>query len=366
MSDDSMLEQHRVWEAWAQVDPYWAILSEPDRKGGKWDLDEFFSSGVEEIGLLLGQLDDRHIDVTRGRCLDFGCGAGRLSQALAQEFEHVDGVDISETMISLARASNRHGERCTFHLNTESDLSLFDDGTFDFAFTMIVLQHNPPEVAEGYIRELVRVLAPNGVAVFDMPAALRKTVLLPPESHKAGIEIVSGPSRMEPGETATVVARVTNASGVDWPAGTRLALGNHWLSDSGDLMVLDDGRSRVAEAVAAGEAVQRELQVTAPQRPGDHRLALDLVEELICWFGDRGSELAELPVEVRATHATEAAATDDTSSEEAEPGLFGMYGLSRERVLAAVAEGGGEPLDVVAYDIGDDEWDAFRYFIVKR
>jgi SAM-dependent methyltransferase len=365
MSDGPMTEQQRVWEAWAQVDPYWAILSDPGRKGGKWDLDEFFSSGVKEIGLLLGQLEERHIDVTRGRCLDFGCGAGRLSQALAGEFEHVDGVDISETMIELARASNRHGDRCTFHVNTEPDLGLFDDGTFDFAFTMIVLQHNTPDVAEGYIRELVRILAPGGVAVFDMPSQLREAPSLPPGSHKAQIEIVSGPRRMQPGETAIVVARVTNTSSVDWPANTRLALGNHWMSDGGDLLVLDDGRSRVMDAVAAGDALLVELEVTAPQRPGDHRLALDLVEELICWFGDRGSETAELPVRVRGSRFTRGARTGAASGDGEEPVLFGMYGLSRERVLAAVAESGGEVLEAAVHDIGDVEWDAFRYFVVK-
>jgi SAM-dependent methyltransferase len=361
-----MLEQHRVWEDWARADPYWAILSDPERKGGKWDVDEFYRSGVDEIGLVLGQLAERHLEVARGRCLDFGCGAGRLSQALAEEFEHVDGVDISETMIRMANEHNRHGDRCTFHLNSAPDLGLFDDGTFDFVFTTIVLQHNPPDMAEGYIRELVRVLAPNGVAVFDMTAQLRKTMLLPPGSHMAEIEIVSGPRRMEPGETATVVARVTNTSGEDWPAGTRLALGNHWLSDGGDLLVLDDGRSRVVDQVAAGDAVRLELQVTAPQRPGDHRLALDLVEELICWFGDRGSETAELPVRVQKGRFTREARTGPTSSDGAEPALFGMYGLARERVLAAVAESTGEAVDVVAYDVGGDEWDGFRYFIVKR
>jgi SAM-dependent methyltransferase len=362
-----MDEQHRVWEAWAQVDPYWAILSEPHGKGGKWDLDEFFSSGREEIDLLLGQLDERHIEVNRGRCLDFGCGAGRLSQALAEKFERVDGVDISETMIELARKSNRYADRCTFHLNTEPDLSLFDDGTFDFVFTMIVLQHNTPDVAEGYIRELVRILARDGVAVFDMPSQLREAAFLPPDSHRAEIELVSAPRRLPPGETATVVARVTNASGFDWPANSRLALGNHWRSDGGDLLVLDDGRARIMDEVAAGASVERELVVTAPQRPGDHRLELDLVEELICWFGDRGSETTELPVRVqKGRFGRGPGAPAATSSDGDEPAMFGMYGLPRERVLAAVAEGGGEVLEAVAYDIGDPEWDAFRYFVVRR
>jgi SAM-dependent methyltransferase len=362
-----MAEQHRVWEDWARADPYWAILSDPDRKGGKWELEEFYRSGVEEVARVLGQIDERQLEVARGRCLDFGCGAGRLSQALAEKFERVDGVDISETMIRLANERNRYGERCTFHLNTRPDLSLFGNGTFDFVFTTLVLQHNPPPVAEGYIRELVRVLAPGGVAVFDMPVRLRG-VKLPNGSRRAAIRMESGPRSLEPHQKATVAAQVTNTSGIDWPAGARVVLGNHWRSTGGELLVRHDGRCPMTEGLAAGGSRRLELEVTAPQQPGRYRLELDLVEDGVCWFAERGSPTAEAVVRVtsRGLSRGRAGRKQVVAEDTGDPAPFSMNALRRRRVQAAVLESGGEIVDMVPHQTGGPSWKTFRYYVVRR
>ena len=44
-------ERHRQdWEHLAEIDPLWAVLTVPGRKGGRWDVDEFFATGEAEIG----------------------------------------------------------------------------------------------------------------------------------------------------------------------------------------------------------------------------------------------------------------------------------------------------------------------------
>jgi SAM-dependent methyltransferase len=160
----------RNWDLLGERDPLWAILSEKDKKGARWDLDAFFRSGVEEIDAVLARLRAAGADPARGRALDFGCGAGRLAQALAAHFASVDGVDVSAAMVELARKHNRHGERVRYHLNGAPDLALFADGVFDFAYTSITLQHVEPVFALGYVRELLRVLSPRGVLVFQLPS----------------------------------------------------------------------------------------------------------------------------------------------------------------------------------------------------
>ena len=173
-SDDRLTHQQEVWESWAQADPLWAILSDPARRGRQWDVEEFFATGKPDIDLALSQAGRFGLPARRGRALDFGCGVGRLTQALGAEFEHADGVDISDTMIDLARQYNKLGERCVYHVNLAADLALFEDRTMDFVFSTIVLQHVPPQHAATYITEFVRLLAPGGAAVFDMTAAMRK------------------------------------------------------------------------------------------------------------------------------------------------------------------------------------------------
>jgi len=98
---------------------------------------------------------------------------GRLSQALAEHFREVHGVDIAPSMLDLARDLNRHGDRCRYHLNQAKDLTLFGDGEFDFAYSNITLQHMPSRLAAIYIRELCRVLSPEGVLIFQLPGHLK-------------------------------------------------------------------------------------------------------------------------------------------------------------------------------------------------
>lgn len=163
----------RNWEAFARDDPLWAILTFPGKEGGRWSPEEFFALGRAEIDGVLQGASRLGLPRGRERALDFGCGVGRLTQALCRHFARCDGVDISPTMIERARALNAHGERCAYHLNDRPDLTLFADATFDLVYSNIVLQHVPPRNALRYVGELVRVLRPGGLLVFQLPAHMR-------------------------------------------------------------------------------------------------------------------------------------------------------------------------------------------------
>ncbi len=120
---------------------------------------------------MIGHLDERRWGPqNKKRALDFGCGVGRLTQALAAHFEQVDGVDVSRGMIKLADDLNPFPDSCRFHLNQAGDLALFETGSFDFVFSQITLQHMPPKYSRRYIREFIRLLRPGGVMVFQIPA----------------------------------------------------------------------------------------------------------------------------------------------------------------------------------------------------
>lgn len=159
----------RNWERLAAADPFWAALSD-DGKLGAWDVQEFLESGEAHVTWILAYVSELGVPVRRDRALDFGCGPGRFTGALADAFADVDAVDVSDSMIEKAR--RLHGDRVHFHVNTRPDLALFEDGRFDFILTYLVLQHIPAPLALEYIGEFVRVLAPGGVAAFQAPDAL--------------------------------------------------------------------------------------------------------------------------------------------------------------------------------------------------
>ena len=169
----------RHWDEFGRRDPYWAILTDPAKKGNKWDLDEFFRTGEHEVDDVLAWVESLGVTTRRGRALDFGCGAGRISQALGRHYEHVIGVDIAPSMIALANKHNRRGEKCRYVLNEHADLRQFKDSSVDFIYSRLVLQHLRPKVIKAYVAEFARLLDVGGVAVFNVPASPLDTPVAP-------------------------------------------------------------------------------------------------------------------------------------------------------------------------------------------
>ncbi len=160
----------RTWNRLARADPLWAVLAASEKRGNRWDRAEFFATGAQAVEGILAHLSSLGVELQHRKALDFGCGVGRLTQALAPHFDEVWGVDIAPAMVELAGACNQHGTRCRYLLNESDNLSLFPDRTFDFVLSLITLQHMPPTIAHRYLREFVRVLTPGGVLVFQAPA----------------------------------------------------------------------------------------------------------------------------------------------------------------------------------------------------
>lgn len=168
----SKLEKLRDnWEGFAEVDPLWAILTDPDKENGRWDISEFFAAGKGEIKTVLEYLKSLNLDVKTigGPALDFGCGVGRLTQALSEYFDLCYGIDISAKMIEQANGFNKYPEKCNYIVNTSDNLSVFDIDYFGFIYTSVVLQHIPYQYIKEYLKEFIRVLKPGGVLVFQLP-----------------------------------------------------------------------------------------------------------------------------------------------------------------------------------------------------
>ncbi len=152
----------RDWERLAQLQPHYAVLTEERFRAEKLDeaaLREFFESGVSDAGMLFTLIEQYLGGPFAARdVLDFGCGAGRLSLALAARAERVVGIDVAPTMLSIARrhAQERGVENVRF---TETP----GDETFDLICSLIVFQHIPVAAGEAILRDLLRRVRPGGV-----------------------------------------------------------------------------------------------------------------------------------------------------------------------------------------------------------
>jgi SAM-dependent methyltransferase len=310
-----------VWDRLGRDDPYWAAVTWEGKEHGRWSVEDFFTTGANEIAVIFRAVAEHGWTVGRRRALDFGCGPGRLTQALAEHFESVDGVDIAASMIALARRHNRYPERCRYHHNTAPDLRLFDGGTFDFVYSSLVLQHMPPENAKGYVREMMRVATRGGLVVFQIPShrglsepppGARQTLALEPLPDSAfHAEIVPAESTMDvrAGSTLALALRVTNRGSNVWPSlsgpDRRFAvqIGNRWLS-RGTVRKEDDGRALLPYDVAPGQEVRVGLEVRVPDTDGEYDIEIDVVQEDVAWFRERGSRPAAVRCRVSGGQPT--------------------------------------------------------------
>lgn len=390
----------RDWEAYGHHDPFFGVLSDPSKRGGRWDPDAFLASGRQHVANLMVSLRDSGITVSAGRALDFGCGLGRLTQPLAEYFDHVVGVDVAGSMIRRARRLNRHGDRCTYVLNRAPDLARFDDGAFEFVHSCIVLQHLPPELASTYIREFFRVCRPGGLVVFQVPSALRAreasggAFALSDRDYSARIELARPLPIFHTGALTTVALTVRNTGHAAWrhdvptdEAG-HIRVGNHWRSSDGTVLVRDDGRAALSKTVIPGERIDVDLVVRAPPHAGAYLLELDLVQELVCWFGEKGSPTMSVPVAVHGAEVSSLAspAVPARATPVATPAStttlrwsfgdriaewlgrlrrvkpeFPMHPIPRPEVERLVTDSGGTVVRVFEDDACGDGWVSYTY-----
>jgi len=165
----------KAWQFYGSSDPYFGVLTEERFTAGHLDPSTraaFFSSGEDYVASVFDTAR-RHLDESFAprRALDFGCGVGRLTLALAQRCDAVVGVDISPAMLDEAR----NNARCFGYTNT--DFVLSDDtlslvvGDYDLIHSFIVFQHIGPRRGRAILRKMLALLVDGGVGVLHFTYA---------------------------------------------------------------------------------------------------------------------------------------------------------------------------------------------------
>lgn len=158
------------WKTIAEHHPYFGVLANeqylshnltPER------IEEFYASGRADIDAVVETL--RRLIAGRRRlatplpkfqprsAIDFGCGVGRLTLAMARHAKTVVGVDVSERMLELAkeRANSTGVHNVEFHTDIPST-------GVEWVNSLIVFQHIPPPRGLGLLEKLVSRLEAGG------------------------------------------------------------------------------------------------------------------------------------------------------------------------------------------------------------
>jgi SAM-dependent methyltransferase len=162
------------WRALArEEDVLYNVLAWPNMRG-RWTEADFYAAGESDWQ------DFRHHwrhfwPELGGTCVEIGCGAGRLTRALAGDFDRVLALDVSSEMIERARlVAPDHVE---FQLVEEPSIPLAG-GEADGVFSVHVLQHlDDFGDVRRYLEESHRVLRPGGSLMVHIQVQSRRLSL---------------------------------------------------------------------------------------------------------------------------------------------------------------------------------------------
>jgi SAM-dependent methyltransferase len=158
------------WEELARREPHFAVLTSEEFLAERLTpeaLQRFFASGESDVAFLFGLASEY-----TGRpfaphdVVDFGCGTGRLSLALARRAAQVFGVDAAPTMLDIAR---RHRDEAALgNVEFPGSLDAIRPSSIDFVCSLIVFQHIPTGQGEMLLQRLLGLLRRGGVAAIHV------------------------------------------------------------------------------------------------------------------------------------------------------------------------------------------------------
>lgn len=201
------------WRELGSSQPYWGVLTHPDFRTENLTperLGAFYASGAPYIDDVVRRLTDLTGASPAGRALDFGCGAGRLSEAMSAHAQ-TTGYDISPGMLAKAR---ERGAKVDY-------VDVLPDGPFDWINSFIVFQHIPPARGLELMDQLLSRLAPGGHVSLHV-TAWREPHLVP--AKPKGLRAALLPQSEPPAAVGTVsmydydlsqVLRLLNLAGVE-------------------------------------------------------------------------------------------------------------------------------------------------------
>jgi SAM-dependent methyltransferase len=163
------------WRELGKSNPYWGVISHPDFQAENITperIEQFYASGPFHIDPIAKELETLTGAAPSGRALDFGCGVGRLAEAMLAYADEVTGVDISPGMLELAR---KRGSKVNY-------VGEVPAGPFDWINSFIVFQHIPPARGEAIIEDLLGKLATGAMVSLQVTVWREKSHEWPKET----------------------------------------------------------------------------------------------------------------------------------------------------------------------------------------
>jgi SAM-dependent methyltransferase len=170
---DRMFERiQKQWSILGEKDPYWSVLTSADFKvdNVRKNQENFFTTGQVDAALVDAFHKRVDLRIPFGTCLELGCGVGRVTRYLASRFDKIIGVDISPGNLELARRYLKDNNISNVELILLRSIKEIQNlPSFDYLYSFIVLQHNPPPVQYLMLENLFGKVRTGGGCLFQIP-----------------------------------------------------------------------------------------------------------------------------------------------------------------------------------------------------
>jgi len=170
-----------TWSNYGKKEPYWSVITQDEytNKNINKNIDSFYESGKPQSKWILQEIINLIPDFNPEKILDYGCGVGRITK----HFSNATGCDISQPHLEIAK------KECT------NEFILIEPGNcpkyYDLIYSLIVLQHNHPEMMKKCIYSILDSLTLKGIAFLHIPYSV------PPMKNVNGIMEMNGLSKEE-------------------------------------------------------------------------------------------------------------------------------------------------------------------------
>lgn len=171
-------------------------------------------------------------------------------------------------------------------------------------------------------------------------------------AYRAAISVAQDPPslRLPAGSRLSLHLHLENEGIALWPLAAELGpgalrVGAQLLDEAGALVDLNYARADLPRVVGPGESCDVVLAVRLPPSARRWKLKLDVVQERVCWFEQRGSEPLVLEVE-----------TTDARTDSASPGVLRAELTLESPASVTAAPGEGVPVRIQARNLGNTRW----------
>ena len=112
---------------------------------------------------------------SRKRALDIGCGNGKFTEVMADYFEKVDAIDLSQEIIDKNRENNRR-DNCSYYCESLEIFSKKELFSYDFIYVGGVLMYIDDKQIDYTYKALDRLLVKEGILVLRESVMTSKRV----------------------------------------------------------------------------------------------------------------------------------------------------------------------------------------------